>query len=83
MKEEFPSIPEQGKSLAKFSFEVVKGAITSSTPVFASEELQEERLSVCKKCDYYSQRHCRCKHCGCYLKHKVKFTQSSCPLEKW
>jgi len=83
MKEEFPSIPEQGNNLAKFTFEVVKGAITSSTPVFASEELQQERLSICKECEYYSKRQNRCKKCGCFLSHKVKFQQTVCPVQKW
>ena len=85
-KEEFPSIKEQGKSLAKFTFEVVKDSVTHlSTPseVFANEELKEERMSICKKCEYYSIRQNRCKHCGCWLEHKVKFSSSQCPVHKW
>lgn len=83
-KEEFPSVSEQGKNLAKFTFEVVKQTLNvSPSPVFASEEKQKERLDVCKTCDYYSVRHHRCKHCGCYLKHKVKFEVSECPIQKW
>lgn len=83
--EEFPTIKEQGKSLAKFTFEVVKDGVFNLSPgeVFASDELKKERLDICKKCEYYSMRHNRCKHCGCWLEHKVKFKVSECPIRKW
>jgi len=84
MKEEFPSLPEQGKNLAKFTFEVVKDVIiTPDTPVLLSEEEQQKRLDICKKCEYYSPRQQRCKQCGCYMKHKVRFSASTCPIQKW
>lgn len=83
--EEFPTIKEQGKSLAKFTFEVVKDGVFNLSPgeVFASDELKKERLDICKKCEYYSMRQNRCKHCGCWLEHKVKFKVSECPIYKW
>ena len=82
--ESFPSLPEQGKNLAKFTFDVVKNVIDiSATPVLVSEEKQEERMSICKKCEYYSVRQNRCRQCGCYLSHKVKFGVSACPVGKW
>ena len=43
-KEEFPSIKEQGKNLAKFTFEVVKDSVlnigVTEGEVFASDELR-------------------------------------------
>jgi hypothetical protein len=87
-KEEFPSLSEQGKNLAKFTFEVVKSGITiapttSTKSVFVSEEKQKERLDICKMCEYYSLRQNRCRQCGCYMNAKVKFTASQCPIQKW
>ena len=85
--EEFPSIHEQGKNLAKFTFEVVKNVIdispTNDTKLILSEEEQKQRLDVCKKCDYYSVRQNRCRQCGCYLGTKVKFGSAECPIGKW
>jgi uncharacterized paraquat-inducible protein A len=81
--ESFPSLPEQGKNLAKFTFDVVKDVVSVSRPVFVSEEKQKERLSVCKTCDYYSPKQKRCKKCGCFLTHKVQFEVSQCPVGKW
>jgi len=85
-KEEFPSIKEQGKNLAKFTIQVVKDSVldlSAPTNMFASDELKEERMSICKKCEYYSARQVRCKQCGCWLVQKVKFTSSTCPIERW
>lgn len=82
--EEFPSITEQGKNLTKFTFEVVKDALTVSEPqIYASKELQKERLSICHSCDYYHIKQNRCRHCGCWLDHKVKFQVTYCPIQKW
>jgi len=85
--EEFPSIKEQGKNLAKFTIQVVKDSVmdinSSSSNLFASNELKEERMSICKKCEYYSPRQVRCKQCGCWLTQKIKFTNSKCPIERW
>ena len=57
-KEEFPSIKEQGKNLAKFTFEVVKDSVlnigVTEGEVFASDELKKERMDICKKCEHYS-----------------------------
>ena len=86
-KEEFPSIKEQGKNLAKFTFEVVKDSVlnigVTEGEVFASDELKKERMDICKKCEYYSMRQERCKKCGCWLVHKIKFKVSECPIKKW
>lgn len=86
-KEEFPSIKEQGKNLAKFTFEVVKDSVlnigVTEGEVFANDELKKERMDICKKCEHYSMRQERCKKCGCWLVHKVKFKVSECPIKKW
>ncbi len=79
---EYPSLPEQGKNLAKFTFEVVKQAF-SSNALFVSPEVKQQRLDVCKSCEYYDAKQVRCKHCGCFLDHKASFALDSCPIDKW
>ena len=63
---EYPSLPDQGKNLAKFTFEVLKKAM-SSNALFVSDEVKEERLKICRTCEYYDPDQVRCKHCGCFL----------------
>ena len=90
-KEEFPSLSEQGKNLSKFVVEVVKGAVpkksaqydTYNELIFTTHEQQDERLSICKECQYFAPKQKRCKQCGCWLTHKVKFKISECPIQKW
>ena len=79
---DYPSLPEQGKNLAKFAFEVVKNAMQSEA-LFVSDEVKESRLTICRTCEYYDETQVRCKHCGCMLEHKAKFALDSCPIDKW
>jgi hypothetical protein len=79
---DYPSLPEQGKNLAKFAFEVVKSAMQSEA-LFVSDEVRESRLEMCRSCEYYDASQVRCKHCGCFLEHKARFALDSCPIDKW
>jgi recombinational DNA repair protein RecR len=78
----YPSLPDQGKNLAKFAFEVVKNAMQSDA-LFVSDEIKQKRLAICRTCEYYDESQVRCKHCGCFLEHKTKFALDSCPVDKW
>jgi hypothetical protein len=79
---DYPSLPEQGKNLAKFAFEVVKNAMQSEA-LFVSDEVRESRLEMCRSCEYYDDSQIRCRHCGCFLEHKARFALDSCPIDKW
>ncbi len=62
---------------------VLKDLLTGKAE-FADKYLQKFRLAECKYCEYktnvFGQR---CTICGCFLKAKVKFQKSKCPIEKW
>jgi hypothetical protein len=79
---DYPSLPEQGKNLAKFAFDVVKSAMQSG-PLLVSDEVKEERLTICRTCSYYDETQVRCKHCGCMLEQKARFALDSCPIGSW
>ena len=79
---DYPSLPEQGKNLAKFAFDVIKGAMQSEA-LFVSDEVKEQRITICRSCEYYDPTQIRCKHCGCMLEQKAKFALDSCPINKW
>jgi hypothetical protein len=83
-KEEFPSIDQQLDNLSKFVFEMVTDVVVKQDlNVFVSDDVKEERLKICRTCDYFAARQRRCKHCGCWLEHKAKFIASTCPIDKW
>lgn len=81
-KKEYPSLFEQGKNLAEFSFELVKNALNTGA-LLVSDEVQNQRMEVCRSCEKYDETQNRCKECGCFLEHKTKFSLDSCPLDKW
>lgn len=82
MKEEFPSLPEQGKNLMDLIGKIVSdGALGNG--VFTSEFEQQRRYNICEVCEYFHAKSERCKQCGCYMKNKVTFQSASCPVKKW
>jgi hypothetical protein len=49
----------------------------------ASDELQEERASICDGCELLDRESYRCNSCGCFLKFKIAWETSKCPEGKW
>lgn len=81
-KNEYPSLIQQGKNLAEFSFELIKNAIQTGA-LQVSDEVKNQRLEICRSCDKYDVEQIRCKECGCFLEPKTGFSLDSCPLGKW
>ena len=51
------------------------------TIVFLSSEEERKRFDICLSCQYYESG--RCSQCGCFMKVKVKFSTSKCPVGLW
>lgn len=79
---DYPSIPEQGKNLAKFTYQVLKKAMSGDN-LLVSEKVYQQRMSICRKCEYFDKSQLRCKHCGCFLQQKARVALDSCPIHKW
>ena len=43
----------------------------------------EERLGICKLCEYYNSTTKTCKKCHCFMPLKAKFAMNRCPVGKW
>ena len=82
MTEDYPSLPEQGKNLAKFTFQVLQKALNGG-PLIVSETVYQKRMSICRKCEYFDKSAIRCKHCGCFLQQKARVALDSCPINRW
>lgn len=81
---DYPSLQEQGKNLARFTFEVLKEAMSGNQEkLFVNADIQKKRMDICRECPYFDGSQGRCKHCGCFLVHKIKFSLESCPIDKW
>jgi hypothetical protein len=81
---EYPSLPEQGKHLAKTIFDVFNHIRNNGGEgLLISEEVATERIKICHLCEEFDAMQNRCKNCGCFLPPKVKFVTEKCPLGKW
>ncbi len=62
-------------------FSVIKDYIKGDI-VHIDREGEKHRLDICNNCERLSFIN-SCKECGCFVKLKVKYYNSSCPLNKW
>ena len=49
----------------------------------STDEVKEQRASICNRCPFIDKENYKCIHCGCYLKYKIAWSTSSCPIGKW
>lgn len=81
---QYPSLVDQGKNLAKFSWELINYIHKNQgNSLVVSDETYAERVSICKGCDKYNDLESRCRECGCFVPAKAKIILDSCPLKKW
>ena len=80
--DDYPDFWEQIEGFKKFAESVDQGA-KEGKGILVPEEVSKLRLEECGRCDYYDKQQNRCKKCGCYMKVKVKFVNTSCPVGKW
>jgi len=84
----YPSLIDQGKNLAKFSYKLFKHMKEVSmgenkTALLVSDETYNDRIEICKTCHKYDKIQHRCMECGCFLSGKARFVLEECPLKKW
>ena len=79
-KEELPSVMQMAKNLATDGSKIIKNAI-SGNQTLVDDEVRIHRWSVCQECPRLQND--RCLECGCFMKIKVAFKTSNCPLQKW
>lgn len=79
---EMPSLPEQGINLSKTALDILRETLKGND-LYVSEFEKQQRYDMCQACDYFYAPQSRCKKCGCFMKKKVEFTASKCPIGKW
>ena len=60
----------------KFS---MKDLMSQITP----EDIQKERIALCRACDSYKPTLHLCGECGCQVDAKTRMAMTTCPLFKW
>lgn len=49
--------------------------------VKTAQKIYEDRLSLCKQCDYLEAGTCLA--CGCYVELRAAVKKNKCPYKKW
>lgn len=57
--------------------------IVKSDTEWASQEVANERLNLCKACPEIISLTTQCKKCGCFMAAKTKLEKAVCPIGKW
>ena len=70
-------------------FEGIYGITKSTLGIDkADDEIIEKRKNICISCEYVIKNNndfnkAKCSFCGCWLKHKVRLKDISCPKDFW
>lgn len=73
--------PSVADRVVGFSKSLVKHAKNGFSNV--EDDLQRDRLRICKSCPFFNEENISCKKCGCYLLVKTAWASESCPEGKW
>jgi hypothetical protein len=49
----------------------------------STKQLVEERLSICRDCEFFNSLTVGCNKCGCFLRMKTKLHNATCPIGRW
>ena len=63
-------------------FHVIRDYLTGNVS-FVDKEERLSRLAECKECEHFFAPTKQCLKCGCFLKLKVRYEESFCPIGKW
>ncbi len=50
---------------------------------FVAENIYQDRLAICKSCDFYFKPTGSCKVCKCFMKIKARLAPLACPKKYW
>lgn len=76
------TVPQMAKTVAQAGIDTIKH-IVSGKGAICSQEEEDARMAICKKCQFYIPEKNRCQKCGCFLTLKLKLKAVSCPIRLW
>mgnify|MGYP003110145792 FL=1 len=53
------------------------------TSFLVKDKIYKDRISICRKCEFYFKPTGTCKKCGCFMHLKTRISYTKCPLGKW
>lgn len=80
-----PQMPSVGQMAANLAQSVGRNlrSVAAGNSLRISDEMANNRLSICKSCEFFNQVQQRCGKCGCYMAVKTYLKAERCPIGKW
>lgn len=75
---EFPSLLQMVKNLTGSAARTA-GALASGKKVQVPQEIYDQRLAACGRCDQWNAEKKRCRICGCSTTYKLWLAREECP----
>lgn len=75
-----PGMLDMAKNLMRDGTNIVTNALIGNKTL-VEDSVREARWSTCRGCPKLLND--RCTECGCFMKVKVAFQTSTCPIGKW
>jgi hypothetical protein len=75
-----PGMLDMAKNLMRDGVKIAENAL-SGNKTLVEDSVREERWSKCQLCPKLQND--RCVECGCFMKVKVAFVTSKCPIGNW
>ena len=47
------------------------------------KSIKDDRLEICKTCEFYNHESTKCRKCGCFMEYKAMLPYVDCPIGKW
>lgn len=77
---ELPTAVEMAKNLLRDGSNILSNAFKGNKTV-VEDDVRDIRWNTCLGCPLLKND--RCTECGCFMKVKVAFVTSKCPIGKW
>ena len=80
-----PKLPPLSAQIRNITNSAIKAgqALLQNKELLATEAQYDDRLNICKTCEYFRADINRCSKCGCKTQYKLKLKTESCPVNKW
>jgi uncharacterized paraquat-inducible protein A len=78
-------MPSIGAITSNLAQSVVRNvqSVASGNPLRLSSDEANQRLDVCKGCEFFNHAQERCGKCGCFMAVKTYLKAEKCPVGKW
>jgi hypothetical protein len=79
---QMPSVASMAKNVVHSVVQNVQSVAAGNTLKLSDQEANN-RLDICKSCDFFNSTQTRCNKCGCFMAVKTYLKAEKCPIGKW